>query len=207
MTTTVRHQPTRTRAAVAIAGRPGWTPLRAPTVFELAEQVRRYAWTELPARTVTPGADPDRTALARIAARFPTAEQTFGRVALLSLTRRPRSGTCRHCAAALLAATLGEPRPDPTAPPMQALLGDACDRCVARLRTATHVAAVAAAGHLEQRMLDDPRVTRLAARIGYWSRRLGVPAPIVSECVEAFRRPTRGGRWPTGMITGVGGRR
>jgi hypothetical protein len=194
MTTTVRHQPTRTRAAVAIAGRAGWTPLRAPNDLELAEQVRRFALTRLAARTpALAAADRDRHALARIAAHYPTATETFGRPALLALTRRPGPGSCAHCAAALLAATFGEPRPDPTASALGVLLGRPCRRCVARHRVADHVAAVAAASHVEQAIIDQGD-NRFTARIGYWAHRLGVPAATVAAFAHDALHPRSGGR-------------
>jgi hypothetical protein len=202
---TIRHQPTAATAAVAIAGRPGWTALHAPTDLDLAQAVRRYAWTTLPGRTVTVGADRDRTALARIAARFPTAEEIFGTPALLALTRRPGPGTCGFCAATLLAATLGDPRPSPASPVLQALLGRPCRRCQTRQRTAEHVAAVRAACRVEQRLLDEPDVPALAARIGYWAELLDLPGAIRGAAIADALRPRR--RWPTGRITSIGGRR
>jgi hypothetical protein len=204
MTTSIRHQPTRATAAVAITGRPGWTALRLPTNLDLAEQVRVYAWTELPGRTVAAGADRDRLALTRIRSRFPTAEQTFGRPALLALTRRPGRGACGFCCATVLAATLNEPAPNPAAPALQALLGRPCRRCQARQRTAEHLAQVRAAAQAEQRLIDHD-VNPLAARIGYWALRLRVPGAIKSEAfadalhprpprlagLPAHRRPAR----------------
>ena len=190
---------------MAIAGQAGWTALRPPGDLELAAQVRRYALTELPGRTVTAGADPDRTALARIAARFPTAEETFGRAALLALTRRPAPGVCGFCRATVTAAALSEPAPAPTSPALQALLGRPCRRCQERQRTSEHVAAVRAACRVEQRLLDEPDVPALAARIGYWGELLDLPGAIKGAAIADALRPRR--RWPTGRITSVGGRR
>jgi hypothetical protein len=206
MTSSIRHQPTRSTAGVAIAGRPGWTTLRPPGDLELAAHVRRYALTELPGRTVTAGADPDRTALARIASRYPTAEDTFGRPALLALTRRPGGrGVCGFCRATVTAAGLGEPAPNPTAPALQALLGRPCRRCQERQRTSEHVAAVRGACRVEQGLLDEPDVPALAARIGYWGELLRVPGAIKGAAIADALHPRR--RWPTGRITSVGGRR
>jgi hypothetical protein len=207
---TIRHHPTQSTAAVAIAGRPGLSAFRAPTDIETALAVRRYALTELPGRTVTVGADPDRTALARIAARFPTACQTFGRAALLALTRRPGRGVCGFCSATLLAATGGEPRPHPASPVLQALLGRLCWRCQERQRTTDHLAAVRAACRVEQGLLDE-HVPPLAARIGYWGELLGVPGAIKGAALADALHPRRPApppaRRPTGRITTVGGRR
>jgi hypothetical protein len=212
MTSTVRHQPTRTTAALGIAGRAGLSAFRAPTGVETALAVRRYALTELPGRTVTAGADRDRTALTWIRSRFPTAEQTFGRPALLALTRRPGRGVCGFCRATLLAATLAEPRPSPASPALQALLGRPCRRCQERQRTADHLAAVRAAAQVEQRLLDTGVMNRLAARIGFWSYRLGVPAAIEAAALSDALHPRRPSarppaRRPTGRITTGGGRR
>jgi hypothetical protein len=200
MTTTVRHQPTRSTAGLAVAGQAGWSPLRPPSDLDLAVWVRAYALSVLPGRTTTVGADPDRTTLARIASHYPTAEQTFGRAALLALTRRPGPRACGFCLATLLAATSEQPAPSPSSPVLQALLGHPCHRCVARQRTQEHVAAVAAATEVEQRLLDRP-VNPFTARVGYWSQRLGVPAEIVAEFGAAL------GPWPTGRITTLAGRR
>jgi hypothetical protein len=195
----LRHQPTSTTAALGIAGRAGWTTLRPPDGTELALAVRRYVWTELPGRTRTgagPAAD-DRAALLRIAGRFPAAEQTFGRPALLALTRRPGPGTCGFCAAQVVAASLQEPAPGLASPALQALLGQPCRRCQARQRTRDHVAAVRAAGQVEQRALDNPDVNPFAARVAFWAHRLHVPGRIKGEAIaDALRprRPVRGRR-------------
>ena len=203
----IRHQPAPSTAAVALAGRGGWSALRPPSDLELAEQVRRFALTRLAARTpALAAANRDRQALSRIAAHYPTAVETFGRPALLSLTRRPGAGACGHCIAAMLAATFGEPRPDPTASALGVLLGRPCRRCVARHRVAEHVAEVAAASRVEQRLLDDPLVTRFAGRVGFCAARLGVAEPVVKAFVADLRRPPPPLRRPTGRITGVGGR-
>jgi hypothetical protein len=197
---TIRHQPTRSTATLGIAGQAGWSPLRVPTDIEAALAVRRYALTELPGRIVTAGADRDRTALTWIRARFPTAEETFGRSALLALTRRPARGVCGFCRATVTAAVLSEPAPSPGSPVLQALLGRPCRRCEVRQRTTDHVAAVRAATQVEQRLLDRA-VNPFTARVGYWSKRLGVPAEIVAEFGAAL------GPWPTGRITTLAGRR
>jgi hypothetical protein len=209
MTTTRRHQPAAATAAVAITGRPGWTGLHTPTDLDLAQQLRVFAWTVLPRRTQAAGGDPDGLTLTRIRSRFPTAEETFGRPALLALTSRPGPGACGFCAAALLAATTGDPRPSPASPVLQALLGRPCRRCQARQRTSDHVAAVRAAAQAEQRLLD-LGVPPLAARIGFWAYRLQVPGRIKGEAfADALhpRRPARPARRLTGRITAVGGRR
>ena len=99
MTTTVRHQPARSEAAVAVAGQAGWAPLRPASDLELAERVRRYCLTVLPARIPAVGAgDRDRQALSRITSRYPAAVKAFGRPALLALTRRPGPSGRRACA-------------------------------------------------------------------------------------------------------------
>jgi hypothetical protein len=207
---TIRHQPTRSTATLGIAGQAGWSPLRAPTDIEAALAVRRYALTELPGRTVTAGTDPDRTTLTWIRARFPTAEETFGRPALLALTRRPTRGVCGFCRATVTAAVLSEPAPSPASPVLQALLGRPCRRCQERQRTTDHLAAVRAACRVEQGLLDEGDVPALAARIGYWGQLLGVPGAIkgaaLADALHPRRpaRPARPGR-PTGRITTVGG--
>jgi len=207
-TSSVRHQPTASVAAVAIAGRAGWAALRTPTDLDLAAAVRGYTWTTLGGRRPAAGADPDRTTLTRIRSRFPTAEQTFGRPALLALTRRPGPGVCGFCCAALLAATSGELRPSPASPVLQALLGRPCRRCQARQRTSDHVAAVRAAAQVEQRLLDHRDVPPLAARIGFWAVRLGVPAEIKGQAFADALHPRRTPpRRPTSRITTAGGRR
>jgi hypothetical protein len=187
---TIRHQPTAAAAAVALAGRPGWTVIRAATDLDLAQQVRGFALTELPRRTTAAGADPDRLTLTRIAARFPTAEQTFGRPALLALTRRPGPGACGFCSATLVAVTSGEPRPSPASPALQALLGQPCRRCQVRQRTSDHLDAVRAAAAGEQRLLDVPGVSALYGRIGYWAKLLNVPTAAYARALVDAVRPS-----------------
>jgi hypothetical protein len=127
-------------------------PRRKTTAADRASKIRAFLLNEIPGSTSAAGAHRDAMILARVEASFPGAVVAFGRSALLALTRSLEGGTCSWCAASLIAAGQ-EPRPDPTNPAMQQLLGTPCRRCSVRhemgkvaQRERSHLEQITAAG-------------------------------------------------------------
>lgn len=158
----------------------------AATDVELGRLVRAAAWSAA-SRTSTTGASRDQAVLTSIKANYPRALATFGRPALLALTRNLGPGACSWCAAAVLAAGDQEPAPDLDSAAHRALLGRPCARCQRRHaagkvadRERSHLAEITAAGlnpAAAARLRSSEEVQRHARAVERLKQAQPAPAP------------------------------